>query len=267
MVISHQIFMAEQVSIRFHQTLNDFLPDKLRAAEFTHELKKTRSVKDLIESIGVPHTEVDLVMVNDESVDFSYLVQHDDRIELFPALTTAELEQFSVSVLIHNQPQPSLPVRFVIDVHLGRLAGYLRMLGFDCLYRNDYDDPALAAISAKENRILLTCDRRLLMRKQVIYGYFVRARQSREQLSEVLTRYKLYGQVQPFGRCMHCNGLIRSVDKKEIEAQLLEKTRKYPDEFFRCDSCHKIYWEGSHFDRMKNLIEDIRQSENRPSSS
>jgi len=252
--------MSQSITIRFHQALNDFLPAEQRDTQTCHQLKKTRSVKDLIESIGVPHTEVDVIMVNGKSVDFTYLLQHGDHIEVFPVLNSSVLTELSASALIHNLPQAAQPPRFVIDVHLGRLAGYLRMLGFDCLYRNDYDDPTLAAISAAENRILLTCDRRLLMRKQVHYGYFVRARKPNQQLHEVLSHFALYEQVQPFGRCMHCNGRIRAVAKKDIEQHLLEKTKKYHDEFFRCDSCHKIYWEGSHFDRMKRLIEDIRRT-------
>jgi len=258
--------MSQQISIYFHHELNGFLPIEQCSTVFNHEIKKARSVKDLIESIGVPHTEVDVIMVNGRSVDFSYPVQPGDRIDVFPVLNSSDLEQLSLSPLIHNQPPVLQPPRFVLDVHLGRLAGYLRMLGFDCLYRNDYDDPALAGISADEDRILLTCDRRLLMRKQVRYGYFVRARQPKQQLREVLSHFALYDQVEPFGRCMHCNGRIQAVAKKEIEAQLLEKTKKYHDEFFRCDSCHKIYWEGSHFQRMKTMIDDI-SSAGIPSSS
>jgi uncharacterized protein with PIN domain len=254
--------MSQTITIKFHQALNDFLPVDHRSTEFTHELKKTRSVKDLIESIGVPHTEVDVIIVNDKSVDFSYLVQHGGHIDVFPAMNSSDIEQLSVSPLTHNQPPTLQPPRFVLDVHLGRLAGYLRMLGFDCLYRNDYDDPELAAISADENRILLTCDRRLLMRKQVEYGYFVHARQPKQQLQEVLSHFALYDQVQPFGRCMHCNGRILTVAKNDIEEQLLEKTKKYHDEFFRCDSCQKIYWEGSHYDRMKTMIDDISSAGN-----
>lgn len=256
--ITYQTLMAEQINIRFHQALNDFLPVDWQFTEFTHELKKTRSVKDLIESIGVPHTEVDLIIVNDESVDFNHLIQDHDRIEVLPKLKSSELTELHISPLRHCLLNPSEPYRFLLDVHLGKLAAYLRMLGFDSAYRNDYDDPALAKISAEDNRILLTCDRRLLMRKQVIYGYFVRTRQPRQQLLEVLSRFELYDQIRPFDRCMHCNGRIQAVDKKEIEAQLLAKTKKYHDEFYRCDSCHKIYWEGSHFQNMQTMIEAIR---------
>jgi uncharacterized protein with PIN domain len=259
--------MSQSISIRFHQALNDFLPEAQRTAHTCHQLKKTRSVKDLVESIGVPHTEVDVIIVNCQSVDFAYPVQHGDRIEVYPVLNPSALQQLAVSGVIHNRPLAARPPRFVLDVHLGRLAGYLRMLGFDSLYRNDYDDPVLADISAEEDRILLTCDRRLLMRKLVVNGYFVRARQPKRQLHEILSRFSLYDLVEPFGRCMHCNGRIQAVAKQEIEAQLLEKTKKYHDEFFRCDSCHKIYWEGSHFERMKDMIDDISHPDTPPAPS
>jgi uncharacterized protein len=244
--------MTQQISIRFYEELNDFLPQEQRKREFTHELKKERSVKDLIESIGVPHTEVDLIIVSGESVDLNYLVKDGDHISVYPVF-----ESLDISPLKHCQPKPLRNTRFVLDAHLGRLAAYLRMLGFDTLYRNDYDDPELAEISANEHRILLTCDRRLLMRKQITHGYFVRERQPRLQLLEILKRFDLYDNLQPFTRCMHCNGITQPVNKQKIEAQLLPKTKKYYDEFFQCETCHNIYWKGSHYLRMKEMIEEI----------
>ena len=250
--IRYYIHMLEQVNIRFYEELNDFLPSDLRKTDFNHELKKSRSVKDLIESIGVPHTEIDLIIVNSESVDFNYPVQNGDHISVYPVF-----ESLDISQLKHNQPQPLRNTRFVLDVHLGRLAAYLRMLGFDTLYRNDYDDPELADISASEHRILLTCDRQLLMRKQITHGYFVRARHPQQQLLEVLSRFDLYNNQHPFSRCMHCNGKTRLVNKKDIESQLLAKTNKYYNEFFQCESCSKIYWKGSHYLKMQNMINKI----------
>lgn len=146
----------------------------------------------------------------------------------------------------------------MLDVHLGRLAAYLRMLGFDTLYENDCDDPTLADISAGQQRILLTCDRLLLMRKQISYGYFVRNRQPHQQLIEILSRYDLYEDIRPFTRCVHCNGNTRAVNKQDIESQLLPKTKKYYDKFYQCDSCKKIYWQGSHYLRMQDMISKVK---------
>ena len=176
-----------------------------------------------------------------------------DRISVYPVF-----ESLDISPLKHCQPTPLRDPRFVLDVHLGRLAAYLRMLGFDTLYRNDYDDPTLADISADEHRILLTCDLRLLMRKQITHGYFVRARQPHKQILEILARFDLYNNQKQFTRCMHCNGKTRAVKKKDIETQLLPKTKKFYDVFYQCESCNKIYWQGSHYLKMKDMINKIR---------
>ena len=244
--------MQQQINIRFYEELNDFLSQQQRKIDFNHTLKKSRSIKDLIESIGVPHAEVDLIIVNGESVDFDYPVQDGDRISVYPVF-----ESLDISPLKHCQPAPLRTTCFVLDVHLGRLAAYLRMLGFDTLYRNDYDDPTLADISADEHRILLTCDRRLLMRKQVTHGYFVRSRQPQKQILEILARFDLYNNQKPFTRCMHCNGKTHAVNKQDIETQLLPKTIKYYDEFYQCEDCGKIYWQGSHYLKMQEMIDNI----------
>jgi uncharacterized protein len=244
--------MSQQINVRFYDELNDFLPQENHKKAFTVELKKPRSVKDLIESIGIPHTEIDLIIVNGESVDFSYQVLADDFISVYPMFRSLD-----ISPLRHCQPQPLPEARFVLDVHLGRLAAYLRMLGFDTLYRNDCDDPTLADISADEDRVLLTCDRLLLMRKQISHGYFVRSRQPKQQILEILSRFDLFDKLKPFTRCMHCNGNTQAVNKKSIEKQLLPKTKKYYDEFYQCKSCKKIYWKGSHYRKMQDMIDKV----------
>lgn len=251
--------MSQAISIRFHDQLNDFLPTQLRDETFALEHKKNRSVKDLIESTGVPHTEIELIMSNGNSVDLNYQVIPGDQIEVYPVSVS--------SVLIHPdhavscQPEPLNVLRFVLDVHLGKLARYMRMLGFDTLYRNDYDDPALAEISADERRILLSCDRMLLMRKQVSYGYFVRNRSPRQQLLEILRRYQLYHAIKPFSRCINCNGSTHSVSKQSIQSKLLTKTKKYYKDFYQCDSCKKIYWKGSHYQQMMKLIDQVKSAD------
>ena len=256
------------ISIHFYGGLKDFLPDEQRDSAVTSELIQSRSVKDFIESLGVPHTEVDLIIVDGVSVDFDFLLQAVDgeavRVSVYPPLNTDELQHVEVmhegcsrALLKHLQPVLPAEIHFVLDVHLGRLAAYLRMLGFDTLYRNDYPDAELADISAEEKRILLTCDRQLLMRSQVIYGYFVRSRQPKKQLLEILSRFDLHGKQKPFTRCMHCNGKNLPVDKSAIGSQLQAKTKQYYDEFYRCQSCGKIYWKGSHFSKMQAMIDAI----------
>lgn len=245
--------MPEEANIRFYAELNELLPADWRDTSFNYEIKKPRSVKDLVESIGVPHTEVDLIFINGHSVDFNYLIEGGEQIRIYPPVNSLD-----DPTLIHNHPESMAEPRFLLDVHLGRLATYLRMLGFDTLYRNDYDDPALADISAKQNRILLTCDRKLLMRKAISHGYLVKSRKPRQQIDEILKRFNLFDHQSEFARCLDCNGVIQSVSKQAIAAQLLPLTKKYYDEFFQCDSCNRIYWEGSHHTKIQSLIERIK---------
>jgi uncharacterized protein with PIN domain len=252
--------MTQQISIRFYQLLNDFLPEEQREKGVICDYLQPRSVKDLIESIGVPHTEVDLIIVNGESVDFDYLVQADDDISVYPVATSMD-EKLTIAPLIHCQPQPLNDCRFILDVHLGRLAAYLRMLGFDCLYRNDYEDQLLANISAEQQRILLTCDRQLLMRKQVSHGYFVRSREPQQQLIEILKYFDLYNKQKPFSRCMRCNGKIRPVEKQAITERLSDATKKYYDEFYICEDCENLYWKGSHYLKMIKLVKSLEHEE------
>jgi uncharacterized protein len=242
----------QKVNIRFYEELNDFLQADQQKTEFSYELKQTRSIKDLIESIGVPHTEVDLIIVNGESVDFNYQIQNDDHISVYPVF-----ESLDISHLKHCQPTPLRNTRFVLDVHLGKLAAYLRMLGFDTLYRNDYDDQELARISIDEHRILLSYDRQLLMRKNITHAYFVRSRYPLQQLLEILSRFDLYNNLKPFSRCMRCNGIIQPVKKRDIATRLQAQTKEYYDEFFQCKHCDKIYWKGSHYQKMTRVIEQI----------
>lgn len=243
--------MAKAV-FRFSAELNDFLPPSQRHVSFTHVFKERASIKDMIEALGIPHTEVDCILVNGKGVGFSYIVQDGDRIEVHPISTSLALKP-----LVSVRPQLPSIFRFVLDVHLGKLASSLRLLGFDTLYRNDYADEELAQISASQQRMLLTRDKGLLMRSLVTYGYYVRATNPEQQVVEVLRRFNLFKQVLPFQRCIRCNGLLKSVAKESILDQLPEKTRLEIDEFHRCCDCRQIYWRGSHYERMQQFIEGV----------
>jgi hypothetical protein len=244
-----------RAQLRFYEELNDFLPKEKRRREFDCEFLLPGSVKDLIENLNVPHTEVDLILANGASVGFDYLVQHGDRISVYP-----QFESLDISPLLRLRPRPLREPRFVLDCHLGRLARYLRMLGFDTLYRNDYDDETLLQISLDQRRILLTRDLGLLKRRQLERGYFVRARKSRQQAAEVVHRLQLESAVQPFTRCMSCNGALEKVDKRDIEQRLPLRTRQFFDEFLRCTDCRRIFWKGSHYERMQRLINEVGQA-------
>ena len=234
---------------RFYAELNALLPAKKRFQDNRLEFKGRQSVKHLIESQGVPHTQVDLILANGRSVDFLYLPGDGDLISVYPVFET-----FDISPLIRLRPLPLREIRFVLDGHLGRLAGYLRMLGFDVLYRNDFTDEALVLISEQEIRILLTRDVGLLKRSQVTHGYLLSSLDSKKQLAEVVRIFCLNTLFKPFTRCITCNGLLQKISKQDILDQLQPKTRLYFDEFSQCLSCGKIYWKGSHMKKMQQLI-------------
>lgn len=244
-----------RVQLRFYEELNDFLTPALRKVSFSHAFERRASVKDMIESFGVPHTEVDIILVNGQSVDFSYIVQDGDHISIYPVF-----ESLDISPLLRLRPAPLRSPVFVLDSNLGRLARYLRLLGFDCLYQNDYDDEAVATIADRQQRIVLTRDRALLQRKIITRGYFVRQVQPRLQVKEVLARFDLYRLIKPFKRCIRCNGDLQAVDKQAIEGRLEPKTRQYIDSFRICTACGQIYWQGSHHARSLRLIEALTKS-------
>ena len=214
------------------------------------------SVKDLIEACGVPHTEVDLVIVNGRSVDFSYLVQDGDVVGVYPVY-----ESFDISPIVRLRPEPLRVTRFVLDNHLGRLARYLRLIGFDTLHDPHRDDPELVRISVDERRILLTRDIGLLKHGAVTHGAFVRATNAREQLVEIVRRFQLSGQLAPYTRCIACNGEMRPVDKSDIAARLPPETRAHYDDFRQCTACGKVYWRGAHHAALERIVEAARTAE------
>ena len=242
-----------RATFRFYAELNYFLSPALRSGTgFEHEFSGHVSIKDMIESIGVPHTEVDLLLVNGTSVDFQYLVRDGDSISVNPVF-----EALDIRPLLRLRPEPLRVPRFVLDAHLGRLAAYLRLLGLDAVYRNDFSDAELAGISAAEQRILLTRDRGLLKRSAVTRGYCVRSSAPREQAREVVERFDLRASNAPFRRCLSCNGLLQPVEKQSVGNQLPPGTRNRFDEFYRCRDCGKIYWPGSHYARLQALVEEF----------
>lgn len=230
---------------RFYEELNDFLPVHKRKRTFSYPFDGRPAVKDAIEAEGVPHAEVDLILVDGRSVDFGYRIQDGDRVSVYPVF-----ESLDISPLVRLRERPLRKTRFILDVHLGKLARFLRLLGFDTRYRNDLDDPEIIEIAVSEGRIILTRDIGILKRSAVTHGYWLRSTDPEEQIQEVLHRFDLYSRIRPFYRCIHCNGLIEPVAKAKVESQLQPRTKKYHDEFFRCTGCGRIYWKGSHYLKM-----------------
>ena len=242
------------IHIRFYAELNDFLPPHRRQVRFYQQLKERTSTKDAIESLGVPHPEIDLILVQGESVDFSFLVQDGDEIRVYPYFRSLDVTPVS-----RVRPPPLSPARFVVDVHLGKLATELRLLGFDTLYWNDAEDEYLAERSCCDPRILLTQDRALLKRRIVTYGYCVRSRDPWQQLLDVLKRFELFGAIIPFQRCLRCNGWLQPVSKQEIWDRLLPLTQRHYHHFRQCQTCDQIYWQGSHHERMQAFVNRVLQ--------
>jgi uncharacterized protein with PIN domain len=238
--------------LRFYEELNEFLPPERRMQELEYSFYGTPSVKDAIEALGVPHVEVDLILVNGISVGFSERLRNGDRVSVYPVF-----EVFDITLVTHLRPRPLRELRFILDVHLGRLAKYLRLCGFDTLFSKYYDDREIIDVAVKEKRIILTRDKQLLKDRRVTHGYWIRSQDYREQLAEVFIRFDFTDRLEMFSRCLSCNTLLEEVSKEEIRDRLLADTSRYFSRFTRCPQCDRIYWEGSHYDNMKRIVSGV----------
>jgi uncharacterized protein with PIN domain len=224
----------------FIDELNDFLPHYRKGKSFSLEFAPHQNLKHMLESLGVPHTEFGRLLVDSQQADPGILLWEGAQVTVYPVSTPLQGEAC-----------------FILDNHLGQLATYLRMLGFDSLYRNDYQDQELAREAVLQERILLTRDRRLLMRKIIRLGYCIHQSDPKKQVAEVLRRFKLFEQIKPFQRCLKCNTPLQPVPKQQIIDRLQPLTKKYYDEFRICPACNQIYWKGSHFERMLQMIDEM----------
>lgn len=239
-------------SFRFYEELNDFLAPERRGREFVCRCARAATTKHMIEALGVPHTEVELVLVNGESVDFKRLIADGDRVAVYP-----KFEAFDIAPLLRVRETPLRETRFVADAHLGALAHLLRLTGFDTRYDNAFDDAEIEQLAAAERRIVLTRDRELLKRRSIDHGCYVRALEPQRQLHEVFERLDLARSARPFTRCLACNGVLRAVDKASIEGRLPPQVREACDRFAACDGCDRVFWEGSHWRRMRDTVASV----------
>lgn len=243
------------ITIRFYGELNDFLHTNQRQTAFQHCFKEQPSIKDVIESLGVPHTEIDLLLIDGQSADFSQQLHGGELVTVYPVF-----KNIDISEITKVRPKPLTPFRFVLDVHLGKLASYLRMAGFDTLYSNHAAQDQLVDCAFTEKRILLTFNRELLKRKKVVYGYHVRSRSPVLQLTEVLKRFELLDHMNPFTRCMSCNSHLARVSKDDVLFSIPDMVRESLDEFWQCHGCGQVYWKGTHYMQMKDFIDELRCS-------
>jgi len=247
---------------QFHVSagLRIFLSNKWKDHPIWVHFLGRQTIKHLIEAIGIPHVEIHHVITNGVIAGLADIVSDQDQIYIY---ASQDVNNGSVDKTI---PKEHLAPNFVLDNHLGKLTIYLRMLGFDCLYETNLTDPDLATISANQDRILLSRDRQLLMRKIVRRGYFVRSKQPFDQTVEIINRYHLSGKVKPFRRCLKCNYILIPVEKASIQHRLEPKTQRYYDEFHICACCDQIYWKGSHYEKMCRMIENLSSKSGKSSN-
>ncbi len=241
-----------QATFRFYEELNDFLPIEKRKRDFLVSFRQKSTVKDVLASLGVPRTEVDLILVNGESADFSCSLEGGERISVYPVF-----ESFDIRTRRNLGPKPLRHLRCVADIHLGRLARYLRLFGFDTLYDNDSDPESLVEASVRQGRVLLTRSTRLLNNNAITRGILVREIDPRMQLKATFQRLDLYAEVRPFSRCLCCNGVVEPISKNEVAHRLPSRVRASYQVFSLCSSCHRVYWKGIHFKRMGRFVEDV----------
>lgn len=249
----------KQIAIRFYAELNDFLPADRRQVEFLHPFEGTPSIKDTVEAIGVPHTEIDVILVNDRSVDFTHRLEGGERVSVYPTF-----ERFDISDVTRLRPAPLRVTRFIADVHLGTLARYLRLLGFDTVWERDLSDEAIIDRSVREKRIILTRDRGILRHGRVTHGYWLRATEPRRQLDEVVHALDLSGAIRPYTRCMECNGILREATAAEVAGDVPRQVLEDYRQFSKCDGCGRVYWAGSQREKLDAIVERVLVG--RPSS-
>jgi uncharacterized protein with PIN domain len=241
----HQLMNKKKAYFRFYAELNDFLAVENRQKTFIYHFSLNPSVKDAIEACGVPHSEIEIILVNNLSVDFTYKLKDGDRIAVYPVF-----ESMDISPLIRLREKPLRHLKFILDQNLGKLARKLRMMGFDALFYQGRDNQYFIRKAMEEKRVLLTRSKNLLKNKNISHGFWVRSDDPDRQIKEIYDRFEIRTLSKPFIRCTCCNCLVRAVPKHKIINNIPEKTAVHFDEFWQCTGCKKIYWRGSHFQKM-----------------
>ena len=248
-----------ELTLRFYGQLNDFLPPSRRGRRFTHALRAPSSVKDVIEALGVPHPEVDVILVNGESVDFTHRLQGGEDVAVYPIFRS-----MNIAGIRRTGSDPPSPVRFVLDVHLRKLAALLRLAGFDAVLLTD--DAEVASAAADEGRVALTRDVGLLKRSVVRHAHWVRHTDPELQFAEILDRFDLVERMAPFLRCTRCNTPLVAVDAGAVANRLPSGIAVSFHEFHHCPGCDRLYWKGTHYIRLVRLLERARERARRRGS-
>ena len=241
-----------KITIRFYEELNNYLKTNIRKQDLFIEVEKGLPVGKLIESLGPPCSAVDLILVNGNSVGFDYILRDNDRVSVYPVF-----ERFDIASVTRLDQAPLRNLKFICDVHLGRLAKYLRMLGFDTLYKNNYDDNILIRLSNLHNRVLLSRDKELIENKQLLRRYLIRQSEPDEQVIEVVSYFDITNQISSLLRCLECNGIVKAVSKESVKHLIDSYIYKTNNEFTNCTDCKKIFWKGSHYDAMIRQVQEL----------
>ncbi|MEE8552607.1 MAG: Mut7-C RNAse domain-containing protein [Desulfobacterales bacterium] len=241
-----------KVTFRFYEELNDFLPKHRRKTDFEAKFKGKRSIKDMIEALGVPHTEIDLILVNGNSVDFNYILQDEDRVSVYPVF-----ESLNITDVTQLRKIPLRRNKFLADINLGNIVKYMRVLGLDLYYDSLLSTREIIEISKRENRVILTKSRKLLKFKDVSHVIFIRPGTTTEQIRLIIDYLDIKDNIKPFSRCLRCNTLLNNVLKEKILDRIPPKTKEFCDEYVQCKSCDKIYWKGTQFINMKKVVKQI----------
>ena len=239
-------------TFRFYEELNDFLAPDQRGRDLSCPCARAATVKHMIEALGVPHTEVELILVNGESSAFDRMLEDGDRVSVYP-----KFECLDVSPLLRVRAHPLRDMRFVADAHLGGLAHLLRMMGFDTLYDNHFEDSEIERIAAHEGRIVLTRDRELLKRRGITHGCYVRAIKSTPQVREIFSRLDLARSARPFSLCLDCNVPLQRVAREAVAERVPPAVLERHERFVTCDRCRRVFWEGSHWRCMRALVDEL----------
>ncbi len=227
---------------RYYGQLNDFLPRWRRQRAGDYLFTGSVGLRDAIQAQGVPHSEVDLVLVDGVARAFDFRLLGGELISVYPRFRAFDPDP-------GERAGPPLPVliRFILDVHLGKLCRHLRLLGFDTLWRNDFEDSYIIDRSLADDRIILTRDLGILKQGRVQHGYYVRSTNPGRQIEEVLEVFNLMDRCDPLSRCIRCNGEVIRVTKAAVEQQLPPGTRRSYDRFYQCRECRQVYWRGAHY--------------------
>jgi uncharacterized protein with PIN domain len=245
---------SNTLEMRFDEELWLFLAARDRRARTRVAYDGTSSLGHVVESLGVPLTEVGTLRVDGERVATSHRPRDGALVEVSPIVRPqpVPMSEPDPNSAAGSTPDGETMPRFLLDVHLGTLARRLRLLGLDAAYRCDSDDDALLREANVEQRVLLTQDRGLLRRRRLWFGAFVRGANPDQQLADVLDRFA--PDLAPWTRCLACDGLLTQVPKREVEDELQPGTRRTYDAFARCRSCGRVYWPGAHYARLTEIV-------------